>query len=199
MTASAALNTMLSLIELDRPAMQLSNSDYETRQILTFLNEAGQDIARRAEWSRLFGEITVPGGSTFFPLPADFYSLPSMGAVRLAKAGFHPVKPVVQPELWEMLSRTPSATPHYYLRDGRIYFAPAVDLEGAVVRYTSKNWVEDRDFISGNGDNLHIPARLVAQDAACRWLRSKGMPFDDLQAQFEAGFAAEIQADRGRM
>lgn len=198
MTADAALNTMLALIELDRPGVQLGNSDYEIRQILMFLNEAGQDIARRAEWSRLFGEFTVPGGSSSFPLPADFYSLPSMGAVRLAKEGFHPVKPVVQPELWEMLSRTPSATPYFYLRDGRMYFSPTVDLEGAVVRYISKNWVEDRDFITGNGDNLHIPPRLVAQDAACRWLRSKGMPFDDLLAQFEAAFATEIQADRGR-
>ena len=54
MTAETALQNILLEIGLDIPDAQISSDRYDLRQIRAFMNATGNDIARRAEWSRLY-------------------------------------------------------------------------------------------------------------------------------------------------
>ncbi|MBO6507980.1 MAG: hypothetical protein JJ979_05775 [Roseibium sp.] len=197
MTAETVLEGVLLEIGLDRPTAQLTDPSYEIRQIKQFMNAAGKDVAFRTEWSRMTKSHTVGGNLSEDTLPGDFHKLPEKGAVRLNKADFHPVRPVVAPEQWHFLSVRPSTQPYYHLSGGKILFSPALDADGAVMPYISKFWVEGKAAITQNGDNLLIPDRLVEKGAIWRWKRQKGQPYDDLLAEYEADILVEIDADRG--
>ena len=196
MTAEAVLTNILLEVGLDNTSAQLSGSDYEIRQIKAFMNAAGKDVSRRAEWYHLVKELTVAGGVSEADLPDDFQTLTEQNAVRLNKSGFHQVRPAANPEVWGLLSARPSTQPYYHLHAGKILFSPALDADGAKVRYVSKNWVEGKAEIEQNGDNLLIPERLVEKGAIWRWKRQKGLPYDDILAEFEADLIGEINADR---
>ena len=197
MTAEAILTNILLEIGLDRPSPQLTSGDYEIRQIKAFMNAAGKDICRRAEWSRLYRELVVPGNVSAMALPDEFQEMAEKGAVRLNKSGFHPVRPIIAPEQWDFLSSRPSIQPFYHLAGGEILFSPALDSGGAKIRYVSKHWVNNKAEITQNSDHLLIPERLVEKGTIWRWKRQKGLPYDDILAEFEADLIAEIKADRG--
>ncbi|CCN84546.1 putative Exodeoxyribonuclease V beta chain [Vibrio nigripulchritudo SFn27] len=197
MTAETVLTNVLLEIGLDNPSAQLTSHEYEIRQIKTFMNAAGSEIARRAEWYHLVKEQVVSGGVSEAILPDDFQMLTEQNAVRLNKAGFHPVRLTSSPEVWALLSERPSAQPYCHLHAGKILFSPELETEGATVRYVSKHWVEGKAEVTQNGDKLLVPERLIEKGTIWRWKRQKGLPYDDLLAEFEADFVTEIQADRG--
>lgn len=197
MTAETVLTNVLLEIGIDNPSAQLTSSDFSIRQIKAMMNAAGKDIARRAEWSRLYKTFSIAGGLSESVLPSDFQEMAEKGAVRLNKAGFYPVRPVIAPEQWAFLTARPSTQPYYHLAAGKILFSPALDDDGAIVRYVSKNWVEGKPEITQNGDNLLVPERLVEKGTIWRWKRQKGLPYDDILAEFEADLMTEIAADRG--
>ena len=199
MTVESVLNNVLPELGVDRTGAQISAGDYEMRQIRALMNAAGRDIARRAEWSGLVRYWTVAGGVDEADLPVDFHRMAERGAVRLNKTGFHPVRAVVAPEQWEFLAARNSSQPYYHLAEGKLRFSPALDSDGARVRYLSSHWVDGRDAITQNGDNLLVPEMLVERGTIWRWKRQKGLAFDDLLAEFEADLIAEIKADRGAM
>jgi hypothetical protein len=197
MTAETVLQNVLLEIGLDIPDAQISSDRYDLRQIRAFMNATGNDIARRAEWSRLYVDWTVAGNIAAVDLPNDFFEMSEQGAVRLNGAGYTPIRSVVAPEQWEFLTARPSTQPYYHLRGGQLLFAPVLPPEGAKVRYVSKNWVEGRAQIEQNGDNIRVPERLIEKGTVWRWKRQKGLPYDDVLAEFEADLIAEIKADRG--
>ena len=197
MNAENILERIITEIGLDISSPQLSNDDYEMRKLRRIINEAGEDVAKRAPWSRLIKEINIPPYTSELDIPNDFYEVAKSGAVRLNGAQFKPIRPIVAPLLWAFLAVHPSSQPYYHIHDGKILFAPQVNNLGAKMKYKSKQWVQQKDEITENGDQVLIPGRLVAKGAIWRWKRQQGMPFEDLLAEFEADLVAEINADRG--
>lgn len=197
MTAETVLENVLIEIGLGSEAPQISGTDHQMRQVVKFMNAAGEDIAHRTEWSRLYVDWDVSGNVDSAPLPDDFHKMAGSGAVRIGDAGHKPIRPVVAPEQWEFLYARPSAQHYYHLSGGRLLFSPSLPPAGASVRYVSRNWVEGRDQISQNGDNILIPERLLERGAIWRWKRQMGLPYDDALSEFEADLLAEINADRG--
>lgn len=212
MTAETVLNNVLLEVGLDVTSAQISSGTLEMRQIVRFMNAAGVDVSRRAEWSKMSKRVTfahddsgggnAPGGGTvttsIFDLPDDFHEMAENGAVKLnGIADFCPVRAVVSPEQWEFLLTQPSTQPYYHLTAGQLQFSPGLDTNGATVRYVSKYWVEGKEAINQNGDNILVPERLIEKGAIWRWKRQKGLPFDDVLAEYEADILADIKADRG--
>lgn len=197
MTALTVLQETMLQVGLNPAAPNVAATDFETVQIVKFINEAGKDIATRAEWSGLMKDWTVAGGAGPGVLPADFDRLVGTGAVRLNKTGHVPVKPVTSPELWALLAQVPSATPHFHLTGGKLHFSPGLDTDGATVRYVSAHWATGKAAVTENGDEILIPKDLVTKAAACRWYRAKALPYEDLLSEFEADLATAIQQDRG--
>ncbi|MBT8152751.1 hypothetical protein KMP13_02330 [Epibacterium ulvae] len=198
MSAETVLQSVLLEVGLDIPGAQITSADYQVRQVVAFMNDAGEDIARRTEWSRLYIDWEVPGGVSAVDLPDDFQEMAEQGAVCLIGVPYTPVRSVIAPEQWDFLVARPSAQPYYHLRGGQLRFSPELPADGARVRYVSRQWVNGRDRIAANADTLKIPERLVQKGAVWRWKRQKGLNYDDASAEFEADLLTEVKADRGQ-
>lgn len=197
MTAETVLTNVLLEIGLDKPDAQLTSNEYDIRQIRAFMNAAGKDIARRVEWSKLYKTVSISGSVSEFVLPPDFHEMSEKGAVHLNKSSFYPLRSVVAPEQWAFLSSRPSSQHYYHLSGGKILFSPALDSDGAILNYVSSHWVDGKQEVTQNGDMLLIPENLLEKGTVWRWKRQKGLPYDDVLAEFEADLIAEIKADRG--
>jgi hypothetical protein len=193
MSARDVMERVVTGCGIDRPAT-VAGSDFETRQIVAEMNAAGKDVALRGEWSRMFVTVSIPAGTTAYTLPDDFREMAESGSIRTAYA---PVRVVVMPEQWAFLAQYPSSQLYCHLTGGELRFAPALP-EAATLTYQSKAWLADgKDAITDDGDALLVPESLVALGAIWRWKRSKGLPYDDHLAEYEADLEAQMKADRG--
>ena len=189
---------ILSECGVDNPAPSVTDDDFETRQFLALMNAAGNDISTRTEWSRAMrtAEITADGAD----LPDDYQKLEGAGAVSISGSAYSPARPITDPITWQFMQKNVSAQNYYHMRNAKIYFLPVLD-GTASLRYISKNWVNDGDAdeITQNTDTLVFPERLLTRGTIWRWRRQKGLPYEDLMAEFEADLEAAVKADRGVM
>ena len=204
MSALDVLNICLDEIGITKSAPELSTTtDTDVIELRTFMNLSGQDIARRADFSRLLVEETTSGSITEHTKPASFSRLPSNGGtVKLNKSSFIPVVPVTDDAVWALTKyKTPTSLYYYHQSGDKILFSPTLDSDGAVICYVSKYWVENattgREDIRDNGDTILIPEKLVAKGAIWRWMRKKGLPYEDYIAEFEADLQTELMSNRG--
>lgn len=174
---------------IDNTSPQITENTFEMRQIKSLLNAAGVDINARVEWSRAANEFTATGSNV--DLPDDF---DRMAAFSLSGIEYFGGKQVTDPALWQLLEKQPSSEQYYHLRNGKIYFSPAVT--GATVRYVSKNWLGTKAAVTANADEAIFPERLLTRSVVWRWRRQKGLPYDDQLAEFEADLSAAEKADK---
>ena len=187
---------VMSECGLDVAAPDITSNDYQMRQIAALMNAAGKDINTRVEWSKAMSTFSVLAGETSEALPDDFQELAGSGAVTHVST-YGMFRPVTDETMWQFLSQNEPSTPYYHLSGGSIHFTPAVLTGGATVAYISKNWLGDKAVISDNTDEPIFPDALLARGTIWRWRRQKGLPYEDLMAEFEADLEAAIQADRG--
>lgn len=199
MSAETILQAVLLEIGLEKTSPNIASSDFDLAQIREYMNQAGKDIVSRAEWSKLYKTDTTAGSVSSHDLPADFREMAEGGAVYLNKAGFNPVRLIVDPTMWAFAEKRESAQPFCHIKDGALKFAPALDADGAKYTYLSANWVsDDKSAITANADTFLIPERLIRGLTVVFWLREKGQMYDDQLAEFEANLIADIKADRGQ-
>lgn len=190
------LPEILAECGIDRTLPDVSSQTFEMRQIVALMNAAGRDINARAEWAKATAEVTGTSVSTIV-LPTDFQEMAESGAVILGGYQHSPVRPVVSPEMWQMLQKFPSAQPYFHLREGAIHFIPAIGVNGVTVRYVSKNWLIGKSAVTDNADETVFPESLLSRSTIWRWKRQKGLPYDDILAEFESDLETAIRADRG--
>lgn len=199
MSIADILPWIMSECGIDNSAPDITANTYEMRQIKSLMNAAGVDINTRVEWTGAFKGLTVAGDVMSVDLPDDFQEMAAAGAVMLDKTTYQPVRPVLDPTTWLFLRRTTASSQSYYhISAGSILFLPSLDSDGAIVRYISKNWLEDdKSEVTDNTDQPIFPDELLARAVIWRWRRQKGLAYDDHMAEFEADLEAAIKADRG--
>jgi len=191
------LPDILTECGLDVSVPEISAPDFQMRQMASLMNAAGRDINSRGEWSKSMAEFTV-ANAALAPLPADFQEMTSAGGVTLNGAGYTPVRAVISPEMWQMLSAAPSSQQYYFLESGSVKFSPAIGAAGAVVRYITTGWiVGGKGTVSSNDDVPVFPNELLRRAVVWRFKRQKGLPYDDLVSEFEADLFVALKADRG--
>lgn len=196
MTIGTILPEVLAECGIDVPVPDINENSFQMRQVASIMNAAGRDIGRRVEWARLSASVT--GASlSLMALPADFHKMADRGAVVLGGYEYTPARPVTSPELWQLLEQFPPAQQYYHLKDGNVLFAPAIGSGGVTIRYVSKNWLGASDRIASNADTPVFPEHLLARATIWRWRRQKGLPYDDLSAEFDAALEEAARADRG--
>lgn len=189
------LTDLLHEFGIERSAPQIGATDYEMSQIRSLLNAAGRDIATRAEWSGAMRTVPLSAG-TSTPLPADFQEMAEAGAVAIDGYTF-PARVVVDPTMWQLLIRYPSAQHYCHLSGGSIHVTPEID--GGTLRYVSRYWLAgNKSAVTVNADDPIFPDDLLMRGTVWRWRRQKGLPFEDQLAEFEADLSAAIRADRGQ-
>jgi hypothetical protein len=196
MTVANILPEVLAECGVDLTSPSIADNNFQMRQILSLMNTAGKDINRRAEWTKAAASFTVANASSQ-TLPADFQEMSDAGAVIWGLSGHVPVRPCLSPELWQLFEKFPPTQPYYMLRDGKIYFTETIGSEGAEVRYVSTNWIPGKAAITTDTDQPIFPDSLLARATIWRWKRQKGLPYDDILAEYEADLDAAVKADRG--
>lgn len=190
------LPEILAECNIDRVSPAINDGTFEMRQITAFMNAAGREINTRVEWARGAASFTVEN-VTAFTLPADWQEIAETGAVTVGTYDYRPARLVTSPEVWQLLQRLPSRQNYYRLEGSSIVFSPPIGPTGATVRYQSKNWLVGKDAVTLNSDVAIFPERLLARATIYRWKRAKGLPYEDLMAEFEADLATAAKADRG--
>lgn len=169
-------------------------------QLLSLMNEAGDDIARRAEWSDMYRTAVFAANLKEGVLPADFYQMAESGALRanVSNGDYVAFRRIVAPEHWEMLRSRPSQQPYYHLAEGKLLFSPDSGADGVNMRYVSRFWVNgDKAAITAGSDTIRFPEHLLHRNTVWRWRRQKGLSYSDLLSEYEADLQEAIAANRG--
>lgn len=182
-TAQDVLRSVLTKAGLDYLDPSVSSNEEQVAEIVDLINETGRDLALRGEWQAMLASAAIG------PLPIDF------GKVAIVVVdGGRQARRVTDPGHWAFLTATPSAQPYYRIGNDAIEALPA---GAATVSYWSSHWTEAGDAVTSDGDAIYLPMGIMVSGTLYRWLRKKGLPFDDQMAQHEADVAAAQKADRG--
>lgn len=182
-TAQDVLQSVLTKAGLDYISPSIANGGEQVQEIVDLINETGKDLALRGEWRLMLA--SVPVGA----LPADF----GKPAIVMTATGA-PARRITDPGHWAFLAANPPEHPYYRIAGGAVEIAPVV---AATLSYWSSHWTDAGEAVTSDGDEIYIPMVPMVSGAFYRWLRKKGMPFDDQMAQHEAEVAAAQKADRG--
>ena len=179
----------------------VTNTDRTATELLNACHEAGEEITRRAEWSKLYASSAIPEGSATFTVPTNFHRLIQGGSIVYNASPFTPLHPVKAADVWAAVSGAPSARPHFFIKGGVVNFSPVIPAGGATMNYVVKNWILHnsipKDRFVADEDTVQFSEALLALGTLWRYRRMKGLSFEDSLAEFEAELAREISADRG--
>lgn len=198
MTLLTAINSVCDVVSIDTFESVYGMNDPAANTMFELAQEAGDEIARRADWRGLLstGTLLSSGAS----LPEDFQRFTPGGGLRTANGEF--IRPVTNSGQWRVVASIASAQPYYFVQGSAVLVAPASAGVAALIDYLSNAWVVaggDRSNTLGADDNTFaFPERLMIKNIVWRWRRHKGLSFDDQLAEFEADLAQEINADRGQ-
>jgi hypothetical protein len=181
------------------PASVLANvNDPNAVKIAVFSTEAGDELARRADWTALRKTVTITGTGNpgALALPADFLRLVA-GMSVITSAGA-PIRTGLSADEWNSLTPT-AGTPRFaMLTGGSIAFYPYLAYTDTVtVTYQSNAWGPTGAKWSNDGDVPLVPERLVTQGTIWRWRRQLGQDFQDYLAEYEAAIADYAKFDEG--
>ena len=198
MTLLTVINEVSDIVSLDRFDSVYGTNDPNAQTMVALAEEAGAEIARRADWKRMLK--THSGSASPELLPADYQRLVPGGAVQAADGRLFRL--VANGAQWAMVVGVASAEPYCHLRGQEMLYSPASSAAGSTIDYVSKNWVlgdpyEERDAFRADDDTTLFPERLLKKGLIWRWRRQKGLSFEDNLAEFEADLLQEINADRG--
>lgn len=181
-------------LEVDSPSV--TATDFQTVQMMRFINEAGLDISRRTSWQAMMTTEAIAASASSHTLPTDFYKLDS---VYRTESTWQPVRIIVEPDEWAFLQIRTTTQPYCHIEGGELLFKPAMDTGGGVMRYVSDQWIVGKTSVTSGSDTFQFPERLIEKGAIGRWKRQAGLHYEDVLAELEADIAAEIRADRGAM
>jgi hypothetical protein len=176
------------------PPTSAQGMDPDAIKLVQFVNETGQEMVRRVDWSALTKRRVINGTglNDRFPLADDHGRMIKGQAVSFGGA---PVRGGLSSDEW--FSLTPSEnTPRYFHTFGKsIEFYPYPPSgAGVSVAYQSLNWARtssavEKSTMSTDTDFAAIPEDVLAQGVTWRFLRHAGKDYSDYLAEYEASLA----------
>lgn len=172
------------------PTNAFSSSDGNVIQMLTLLNDVGQELIGEHEWNFLSSEqdITTDGTTTEFSLPPNFDRYISDSAwnysTRLPMIGS------INEQAWQMLKARnlggmTIAMLFRVVDDQLQLYEPSTSGQTLKLPYVTRSWVqvgsEYADNVSQNSDVIRYPAELIRAALELRWMEKKG--FDTAKAK----------------
>lgn len=176
----------------------LTNTDPTATKIVTFSQAAGDELARRADWSGLRKTATIvgTGSNDNLSLPSDFLRLIPGLSVLNSTGGT--IRTGLSADEWNSLSAI-SGTPRFArLIGGAISFYPYLAYaDTATVTYQSSSWAPTGAKWTNDGDVPLVPEALITQGTIWRWRRQLGQDFQDYLAEYEAMIQDYAKSDDG--
>lgn len=170
------------------PSVVVSNSDPTVVKLLQMMNEAGREVAQRADWGALekIATLTGTGTSAAYTLPTDYARL-SLGNAVLSSGVA--VRGGLSRDEWLSMTPVEGAPRYFRLTGDKISFYPYPALSAPVlVAYQSKHWCTGGESFTADDQKPLVPHQLVCRGTVWRWKRSEGQDFSDYLAEYEAMF-----------
>lgn len=194
---SAAQEAAFAL-SIERPFSLVGVVEETPRALLAMAHAAGDDIARRGDWSNMIMGADVTTGV----LPGDFQRLVAGNAVNITAPTPAPVRgPLSNDQLNAIGRMGASASLYYGISGGAMVFSRVLSGETVTATYVSQNWLANdaarRERAILDADAPLFPDRLLTAGIIWMWRRAKSQDYQDQLAEFEAMLALELNADRG--
>jgi hypothetical protein len=173
-------------VGLPTPSSVVGSTMRTWQEALQFVNEAGEELARRVDWGALQANATLTGDGTnkVHALPAGFGRLSRGVAVRV---GTSIVRPLSRAE-WNTLVPV-EGTPRYFLLEGsEITLWPFLaNAATATASYQTERWTSaGASAFTADDQTSLIDETLMLKGLIVRWRRQKGMAYQDEEAEYEA-------------
>jgi hypothetical protein len=188
MTILEIIEAVCKNVGVTVPDSAVANTEREYVELVQFAKEAGDEIARRADWSALRATATITGTGT-----NDDFALPD-GVARLTignavSVGGVPIRGGISQDEWFSLAPT-MGTSRYFRMNGNssISFYPYPAAATSIsVSYITKNWCSNGTASWTNDANTPlVPDELITKGTIWRFKRKYGQDFSDYLAEFEA-------------
>lgn len=189
--------SMLTLVQrfcrrtgLTVPATVYGSTDPQVRQVMSLLEEEGNDLASRGDWQYLIREATHTSIAN-----------EDQGAITtIASNGFRHIKndtiwnrsqsvPIyggLSPQDWQAIKGTGVTGPRYQfrIRGNKLLVNPAATAgETWAFEYVSKNWIIGasgttyKQYFTLDTDELLLPEELLIVGLRWRWKKEKGLEY----------------------
>ena len=199
---------------LTAPSLWLSATTATAKEIRDdFMLEVIEDLQRRIDWPSPMGKqttITGDGSSVSYALPSDFVRLAddTLAVYETSTVRRYGV-PVHSDGEWTHINEIGTAAGSRFFRiegyegNWTVSFYPTLDTgESVTVSYVSSVWVVDsgdaeKSVFSDSEDYCVYPRRLVETGIVYRFRKRKGLPYDDVKAEYELILSGTINRLRG--
>jgi len=204
--------SMLSLVQsfcrrtnISVPVAVLGSTDPQVLQVLALLEEEGQDLATRGDWSVLRNEAThttiasEDQGTIDSIAPNGFdHFVPDTLWDRTDQTPLY----IVSPQEWQQIKAVQATTsePQIALRGGDLICYPAPTAgETWAFEYISKNWISSSsvyyDEFQDDSDTILLPDKIVKMGLRWRWKKEKGFDYDEDFRSYEMLIAKALGND----
>ena len=165
----------------------VQGGDPDAVKLRQFINETGDELARRVDWSALRKTATLSGTGFNAPynLPPDYSRLIGGLAVRVNGSA---VRGGLTADEWNALEPV-EGTPRYFQTIANQIALYPYPPEGMPVTltYQGTNWVRsDKREMVADGDETFLPERLLEMGGVWRSKRHIGADYGDYLAEYEA-------------
>ncbi len=197
------------------PTSVVGNSDPQVKQMLELLQEEGDELIERHEWSQMYfywqfvvanaqTQPGVPGSQFDLALyPTDFNRLTNDSSVYRQDSILTPMSGPVPSDSWWRLLTVPGTFPGFWrLVDGGMESIGVGTGVICTVPYISNNWILDKDGVTtkplwaSDTDTPKIQDDLFILGGRWRWKQSKGLDYGEDMETYEKWLEKAISADR---
>lgn len=205
LTVQDCVTRALGSFGLAEPASVTGSTDGNVRQMLTLLNDVGQELIRSGEWQFLTRDHTITAtGAGQYALPNDFDRYISDAqwnfTTRLPALGS------ASTQVWQQLNArqlggTTLAVVFRINNDMVQLYADPGGNQQLVLPYVSRGWVRAadgstvRDNCQDDGDTILYPSELIREALVLRWMVKKGLDTTLQSAQVDAMLESALTKD----
>lgn len=165
----------------------VQGDDPDAVKLRQFINETGDELARRVDWSSLrkTATITGTGFSAPYDLPSDYSRLIQGYAV---KVNGSPVRGGLTADEWNALTPVQGTPRYFQTAAGKIALYPyPPEGMGVSLTYQNDRWVSgNKKEMSRDDDVSLIPERLLEMGGIWRSKRHIGGDYSDYLSEYEA-------------
>lgn len=176
-------------MSIEEPDTVTSTTEPDHIKLAQFINEAGQELARRVDWTatRKTHSLIGTGFGALYALPDDYSRLIPGYAV---KAGGDPVRGGLTGDEWNALQPIEGAPRYFHTISQQIAFYPfPAEGDTVTLTYQSLEWISGKQTFTSDGDLPLVPGLLVEMGALWRFKRHIGADYSDYLAEFEQALA----------
>ena len=195
------------LIAIPRPAVVVSSTDQQVRQLFALANEEGASLAARYDWQALTRQhtfTTTSDAAQTDAVPDDWDRFVDNSFFnRSTRRGL--IGPIT-PQVWQAIQAQPQLNRVYLAwreRDNEFLITPSPDPDETIAyEYVSTNWARGADGtakseFTADDDTTYLSERLIWLGLRWRFLKAKGLEYGEDMETYEREVQKAAARDGG--